>query len=289
MGTRSNGRSSGTTGGSATLHEPSDTATDRIRQLAADGKTGVLQIVGSPGGLVYIADGHIVYAESLGTPGAEVAVLRATRPDEAAWAATVTAMQTRPGRKAAAKHADEVVARRTLPPVGLDAALQSATADALLDMLAGYGVTVTRTRFVNGQRPWIALGRPLTPDVALAETARRLRLLAAVGQRVRPDDDIVRAAATGPVAVRLSPQQWDLVRLCPERRTPRDLAWSVGRGVLATTIEVCELIELGVLKTASSAARGGRARDGRAGGRPGHRTVSFLTGAVPGIAGPEVS
>jgi hypothetical protein len=166
-----------------------------------------------------------------------------------------------------------------------------------------YGVTVIRTRFMDGQRPWIALGRPLTPGAALAETTRRLRLLAAVGQRVRPDDDVARAAATGPVAVRLSPQQWDLVRLCPERRTPRDLAWLVGRGVLATTVEVCELTELGLLRTAP--ARGGPAQDGQAsgdgdgdggasrraarGGWPAHRTVSFLAASVPDVAGRGVS
>jgi hypothetical protein len=247
-----------------------ETATNRLHRLAADGRTGALQIVGRPGGVVHLAGGRIVYAESPGTPGAEVAVLRAARPDEAAWAVTVASLQTRAGRKAAASHADGVVARGVLSPVRLDAAVQSATADALLASLAGDGVTVVRTRFVAAQRPWVRLSGPLTPAAALAETSRRLRLLAAAGPWVRPDDDVVRAAAPGPVAVRLSAQKWDLVRLCPERRTPRDLAWLVGRGVLATTIEVAELIELGVLRTASPRGRGAARR----------RRISFLAAAV---------
>lgn len=273
MGNRSNGRSPGLPRGSATLTELHPTATNRIHQLAADGRTGALHISGRPGGVVYLADGRVAYAESPGTPGVEALVLRATRPDEVAWAATVASMQTRPGRKAAAAAAGELVAKGVLPPVQLDAAVQSATADALLAMLAGYGVTVSRTRFVDGQRPWVALGRPLAAGTALVETARRLRLLASVGQRVRPDDDIVRAAGAGPVAVRLSPRQWDLVRLCAERRTPRDLAWLVGRGVLATCIDVCELTEVGVMENAADPGGGG--------GWPAHRTVSFLAAVLP--------
>jgi hypothetical protein len=101
-----------------------------------------------------------------------------------------------------------------------------------------------------------------------------------MGRCVRPDDDIERVAATGAAAVRLSPQQWDLVRLCAERCSPRDLAWLVGRGVLTTTIDVYELMGLGVLTTAS--ARGGRAD--RVAGLT-RRSVSFLAASVPEACG----
>jgi hypothetical protein len=263
---------------SPTLAALPDVATNRVHQLATEARTGVLQIVGEPGGLIYLADGRIVHAESPATPGVEVAVLRTILADETAWEEALASLQARAGRKAALAAARQAVTRGAVPAVRLDAALQSAAADALLAMLGGYGVTVTRTRFVTGQRPWIGLGRPRTADEALAETTRRLRLLHAVGQRVRPDDDIVRSAIAGPDAapVRLSPQQWDLVRLCPDRRTPRNLAWTVGRGVLATTIEVCGLIELGVLGTVTPRRGPGAV----AAGTGTRRTVSFVEAAT---------
>lgn len=282
--TRTNGRSPDAPDESAaTPVEPCDTAVSRLHRLAGEGRVGALQVVGRPGGVVYLDAGRIVYAESPATPGVEVAVLRTARPDDAAWAATVTSLRNRSGRRAAvAEAADLVAAGHGLSPVRLDAAVQSATADALLAMLAGYGVTVTRTRFVDGQRPWVGLGRPLTPGAAVDETARRLRLLVAVGERVRSDEDVVRAAAAGSAAVRLSPRQWDLVRLCPGRRTPRDLAWSLGRGVLATTVEVCGLMELGVLGTTSDRrSSGGRGQAGHAA----RRSFSFLAASVPEAAG----
>ncbi len=282
-GSRPDGRSAAPAVGPPALAALPDVATSRVHQLAAEASTGVLQIVGHPGGLIYLANGRIVHAESPSTPGVEVAVLRAIRTDETAWEETLTSLQARAGRKAAVAAASEAVTRGAVPPVRLDVALQSATADALLAMLGGYGVTVTRTRFVAGQRPWIGLGPPLTADAALAEATRRLRLLHAVGWRVRPDDHIVGSAVTGAEAapLRLSQQQWDLVRLCPDRRTPRALAWMVGRGVLATTIEVCGLIELGVLSNAT-ARRGPGAVAAGTGAR---RTVSFVEAATGTSAG----
>jgi hypothetical protein len=258
-------------------------AVDRIGALAAAGQTGALNVVGQPGGLVFFVDGHIGHAESPATPGVEATVLRsAMGADDTAWADVVAAMQTRTGRDAAAARAEDLLRRGHVDPVQLAVIVQLAIADALLAMLAGPGAAVTRTRFLGGQRPWIELADPIDAAQALGETARRGRLLADVARRVRPDDAVARRHPASPGRVRLTAPQWDVLRLTDGRRTSRDLAWLLGRGVLATTVHTHQLVELGAVQVGDTPTAHDGARH-----RPGapHRsrhTVSYLAAATAG-------
>jgi hypothetical protein len=205
------------------------------------------------------------------------------------WVEQVASMRTPAGRKAAAARAEALVREGEVSPFRLAVAVQVATADALLAMLAGEGTTVSRTRFLGGHRPWARLPEPLTARAALAETARRGRLLTSLAAYVRPDDPLSRRRNPTTHRLRLTAVQWDLVRLADGRRTARDLAWLLGRGVLATTVDVHQLVAAGLL------AAGGRGAEGDDAGPHvvGRHTLSFLRVAVPdagtGPVGPTMS
>jgi hypothetical protein len=222
-------------------------AAARIRELATARQTGALSVIGQPGGLVFVVDGRVAYAESPATPGVEAAVLRAAEPDDAAWARAVASMRTRSGRDAAAARADDIVRGGGFAPLRLAVTAEWAVADALLAMLGGQGVTVSRTRFLGGRQPWVELCEPVTAGAGLAEVGRSARVLATLASRVGPDDTIRRQAGSPVGRVRLTAHQWDIVRLADGRRTPRDLSWLCGRSTLATTVDVHQLVELGVL------------------------------------------
>jgi hypothetical protein len=95
---------------------------------------------------------------------------------------------------------------------------------------------------------------PLDPgmeaDWLLAETSRRLQVLASLP--ARPDRDrIVAVSGAETSGARLGRGQGELLALADGRRTPRDLAFALGRGVYATLLQLARMQEVGLLVTAS--------------------------------------
>jgi hypothetical protein len=103
------------------------------------------------------------------------------------------------------------------------------------------------------------------PDGLLAEAARRIRVLAPVPFR-HDRDKIVAVPGAARPGIRLGAGQDEVLALADGRRTARDLAFALGRGVYATMLQLARMRQAGLLVTVPSRASG---PDGRGQGRPG--------------------
>jgi hypothetical protein len=232
-----------------------DLVAGRLQKLASTGSTGMLPFPGSAEGGIYFQDGRVVHAESARTPGL----------------AGATAGQ-----------ADE------LPPLAKLLAVRTATEpvlDAVLELC-------TSQRRYGKFRPARRADAPLTPGIGvaalLAEVRRRQRLLNQLSVLVTPDTAVTRNPGIRTDSIRITAWQWALLIRVGPSRTPRDLAWDLGRSVFGTTIDTYRLLVLRLLAAPGQAPERGlalmsfvrAASAGKAGTVPVMRAGSAAEGAV---------
>ena len=246
-----------------------------LRECAADRRSGTLRVLGEPGGTVHIADGGVTSIETPGAPGPEVVLVRSGRVAESAWAAAFTAAAA-DGRMAA-----ELVRRELVGHGELEALLRTVLADAMFTLASG---EVDQCRM---EPPAAACLLPLEPPAEpgwlLAETSRRHQVLASLPSPVGHDRDRV---TRGPAAIApLDGRQDEILALANGRRTARDMAFVLGCGVYALTLEFARMRESGLLAVGSR-RQAGNSTPGRPDPRAG-RPVS--DSPVPDSSGPDGS
>jgi hypothetical protein len=213
---------------------------DALREYALSRFTGVLRVEGQPGGTLYLEDGGISGCESSGAPSLEVVLLRSRRISEADWNATFSAAAV-----AERPMTSELVTRQLLGTGELEALLRTALADSVFALASGR---------VDG---WTELPArdcllPLLPAAKagwlLAEASRRRQVLAAAAER--PIGVLDRITATAPSEWTAGtgvpapgPGQAELLALANGRRTARDMAFALGRGVYATMLQLTRMRE----------------------------------------------
>ncbi len=209
----------------------------------ADRRTGVLRVNGEPGGTVYLTDGGVTAIETPGAPGAEVILLRSGRVPEASWAAAFTAGAGE-GRIAA-----ELIQRGLIGAGELEAILRIAVADAMFALATGMARECV---FEQAMPCLLGLEPPATAGWLLSETFRRLEVVASAPGLVHHDRDRVTADpdASAPGAA-LRPGQDEIVALANGRRTARDLAFILGRGVYALSLELTAMHQSGLVAVTS--------------------------------------
>ena len=217
---------------------------NRLSQVlteCATGKvSGVIRIAGEPGGAVHLADGAVVAIDTPGAPGPEVLLLRSGRVPEPGWAAAFTAAA------ASGEVGAELVRRELIGAGELEALLRMALADAMFVLAAGelaeYEVDNTPGDCVLPLEP--AIG----PSWLLAETSRRLAVLASLPTPVEHDRDRwASARGAGPAGLALGSGQETILALANGRRTARDMAFALGRGVYAVTLQLAQMHADGLL------------------------------------------
>ncbi len=242
---------------------------ESLTSSAAVGLTGVLQVIGDPGGTIYLSGGEIIGIKTPGAPSLEVLVLKSGRVPEDGWEAAFSAAAAGTAMSA------ELTTRGLIGAGELEALLRMAVADALFVLACGY---VDQCRPEPGP---VSVLLPLDPPAEaawlLAEAERRMNALAAIPgltgyqrARVQPAPGVV------PADLVLGGGRDELLALANGRRTPRDLAFALGRGVYATTLELGRMQHEGLLVTTShraapsSPATPGQHRPGQPGpGQPG--------------------
>jgi hypothetical protein len=207
--------------------------------------SGLLRVIGEPGGVLYLDDGVITAISTPGAPDPEVILLRSGRVPEAGWAAVFAAAAS-DGRMAAE------LARRGLIGAGeLEAVLRTVLADAMFVLLAG---AVEECRLEEATAPpLLPLDPPAVPEWLLAETSRRLTVLAGLTSPVVPDRDRLKRVQ-GAWTPRVGPGdgQAEILALANGRRTARDMAFALGRGVYAVTLQLSRMCDAGLLEVGSS-------------------------------------
>lgn len=229
-----------------------DDVPGRLRQAlldcAAGRLSGVLRVAGRPGGTLHFADGAIIAAETHGAPGPEVILLRSGRVDEPGWdvafaAAAATGREMR----------NELIGRQLAGAGELEALCRLAIADSVFAM--AYGIVEDCEAETPATAPMVTLEPGDEAGWLLAETSRRIRSLSpfpVLAARAH-----ARVAAV-PGAVRpgrpLGGGRDELAALADGRRTPRDLAFALGRGVYATMLELGRMQADGLIMTAPGQA-----------------------------------
>ncbi|MEU9988471.1 MarR family transcriptional regulator [Streptomyces sp. NPDC048045] len=208
--------------------------------LAACGRaefTGELRVSGRPGGAFHLRDGLVVAARSPGAPGPDVLLLRSDRIDAERWADLV--QESGGARWPAAA----LVARGYAGATQLRVVCVMALQDAAFAIAVG---RVDACEHIAGTEPHAPVPVGEAPARLMQDTARKLAALASLPCPVSPEGQRPRPAP--PTGRRLTPLQQDLLTHADGRRTARDLAFRVGRGVYTVTVEVAWMLAEGFLE-----------------------------------------
>jgi hypothetical protein len=140
----------------------------------------------------------------------------------------------------------ELVRRDLIGAGELEVLLRTALADAMFVLaageLAGYEVDKTAEDCVLPLEPAVE------PAWLLAETSRRLAVLASLPAPVEHDRDRwTSARGGGPAGLVLGTGQETILALANGRRTARDMAFVLGRGVYAVTLQLARMHAEGLL------------------------------------------
>ncbi|MGW2557687.1 MarR family transcriptional regulator [Streptomyces sp. NPDC001514] len=220
-----------------------------LAQCRADRSTTALRVRGRPGGVFHLRQGSVVAVETSGAPGIEALLLRSGRVSEADWA-ELPAAEVTWGRPGAA-----LVARGHIGAAELQVVSAMAMQDAVFAVIAG---DMTDCVAEPDAGPAVPAGTGEDPMRLLDTAARKLAALAALPQAVLPDREPVVAGrgVDGPPDD-LTPQRREILFLADGRRTPRDIAFTLGRGVYNVTVETSRMLGEGLLERAARSVGAG--------------------------------
>ncbi|MFF4983851.1 hypothetical protein ACFY3O_27850 [Streptomyces sp. NPDC001046] len=230
--------------------------TDRHRNLPAlltelhtQRHTGTVVVAGSPGSRIHLRAGRVSAVETPGSPGVETLLRGSARVTDETWAAMCAAAETADGDLAADLEAAGLLSRHAFDVVCTAALFDGAFTTALT---VPDGWELTEATPV----PWA--GPSFTPRRLAAETTRRLDTLAA--RWGAPPAEVARTpflAASKPPA-RIPPRYAALLQAVNGRRTPRDIAFALGRGTYAVLLDLARMHELELVLRAQPGPDTGR-------------------------------
>lgn len=221
---------------------PSKTASPGrlLTQAAGERQTGTLVVDGHPGGVVYLLDGAVVYAESPAAPGVGELLTASGRLAGRTWQAALDAGT--PGAQVGRLLLDQ----GHLTQGELELCVLGAIYDAAYFALSPATAPV---EFRPGVTHW--LGPVIRVDVAAVnrEARRRARLLEEIHPHPRFDTAPVSPVPRPPVErVALTAAQWELLVHADGQRTPADLAQLLGRAGFATILQLRGLAAQGLIE-----------------------------------------
>jgi hypothetical protein len=220
---------------------------EALKKCSATKFTGVLRVAGDPGGTVQLVGGGIAACQTPGAPSLEVVLLRSGVISEDDWDAAFSASATA-GRPMAA----ELVDRGLVGGGELEALLRITLADCVFALLAG---TIDACDAQEGPVDCLLPLRPASkPGWLLAEATRRAQVLASMpGPAIGARDRLT-------VAPRAKGKDVDDIRAVADgRRTARDLAFVLGRGLYATLLLLTRMHTDKLVVVAGASTTRGRA------------------------------
>ncbi|MCM3887034.1 hypothetical protein [Frankia sp. R82] len=210
---------------------------------AEDAFTGSLDVVGAASGRVAFQDGLIIDAVTSAAPGVESLLLRSGRIAEPEWTA-VYAAAAPTGQLAAL-----LVERGLLGRAGVQILARTSVMDALFALAGSAWLEVTRTPARTSPDAAAAPLLPVQPGVdagwAVREISRRLTIAGGwhtylgLGPQTRP------RLAPEPARMPTAAPQVSLLARVNGRRTARDLAFSLGRGIYPVLTDLAFLATTG--------------------------------------------
>lgn len=220
--------------------------------LHAQRRSCTVSVSGSPGGTLHVRDGLVVAMETPGAPGVEAILLKSGRLTEEAWTSVRAADSTH-----------EHLARELVAAELIGAGeLEVVSLGALFD--AAFALSLNRPTDweVGDPVPVLYAGAGVPPERLVTETTRRFGMLAkepgAIARSAR--DRVLTSPAAGlpESTARLSPRHLDLLTAVDGRRTPRGLAFTLGRGLFAVLLDLRHLLGLRLIEYATPPGAAGR-------------------------------
>lgn len=213
-----------------------------MRGLHHESFTGALLVFGPPDTTLHFRQGLLVAALTPAAPAPDTLLLRSGAVPGQDWAAA---------REHALTTGDlgaELLARRHVGAALLELTLER----SLLDGVFAMGLTPSNRGGEvrpGSPPPLLCLDEGVEPGPALREAARRHD---AIGRRWGPPAALarLRAVATGAPETVPSTVHRDLLARADGRRTPRDLAFALGRDVSGVMTDLVRLAERGLVDTA---------------------------------------
>jgi hypothetical protein len=205
-------------------------------RLRAERFSGAVVVSGSPGGVIHLRDGLVAAIRTPGAPTAESLLLKSGRVGEEEWAAA------RAGCPADADLAVTLVELGVIGAAELEVVCTAALFDAAFAMAlsppGGWELT-------DSERPPELVALPgVEPQPLAEEASRRVALLARLwgppGEFARAR--IRRPAQEASAAEPAVPARYrDILLSANGRRTPRDIAFALGRGVFPVMLDLTRL------------------------------------------------
>ncbi|MEW1720054.1 hypothetical protein [Streptomyces sp. NPDC093109] len=211
-----------------------------LRQLRQDNFSGTVRLSGAPGGTIHLRAGLVGAIETPGTPSVESALLKTGRIDDEGWAAALTATRETDGLGAALAGQGRIS----------EAELELVCAAAVFE--GAFALSLGKpSEWEVGESAVTVLSRSgIEPHALAEETSRRV---AAVSRKWGPPAELARAksrpsAGADGRAARLPSRYRSLLVTANGRRTPRDLAFTLGRGLFGVMADLIRMDGLGLIE-----------------------------------------
>ena len=227
------------------LATPSSPLRDALEPWCGAGSTGVLRVLDPPCGAVYLTDGNITYAESAPACGLDRLLTASGRVPAETWRSAVA--EGRPSRRVG----ETLVKQGVMTPVELETEVLAAIYGAGLFLLdAG-----ADAHFEIGVEHMVGPVVALDLYAAFSELYRRRRILAETFEDSSVDDHAVVPIRRLPGHnVALTSLQWEIVAHADRRRSPVELARSLGRDTYATLLAARRLARAGLVEPGKAAS-----------------------------------
>ncbi|MER5648515.1 hypothetical protein [Streptosporangium sp. NPDC002524] len=224
-----------------------------LLRLSREGFSGVLRVEGGPGGALWVRDGLVVAATTPAAPGPESLLLRSGRVSEKDW--TDAYATGAPADRLAA----ELSGRGVIGEAALEAVCLGALFDAVFAMvLSGVESCAAEPVGPGDRLPLLPVLPGIGHERLARETARRMehaerwRRLG-LSMRVRPVPPVVPA----PTLLGADRIRRAVLERATGRRTPRDIAFVLGKGLFAVMSEIARMIDEKVLDLGEGASPAG--------------------------------
>ncbi|WP_105975394.1 hypothetical protein [Streptomyces geranii] len=219
-----------------------------LLELREEGFSGTVRVSGTPGGTIHLRDGLVGAAETPGAPTATSTLLTSGRIGDEAWLAACAAQ---PDPDLLGEH---LVADGLVGGAELEVICTAAVFDAAFAMSLG----APGGWELSDREPALRARPGVEPRRLTDETTRRISLLSRLwgppGElaRVRP------VPGTGVVEGPLSGRHEDILNQVNGRRTARDIAFALGRGLYAVMLDLVRMETLGLLRWETPTVPDGR-------------------------------
>ncbi|MEU7341194.1 hypothetical protein [Streptomyces sp. NPDC007074] len=219
-----------------------------LTSLGEQKRTCTVLVAGSPGGAIHLRDGLVVAVETPGAPTVEGLLLRSGRVTEEAWAAVC----------AADPHHERTAAELTGRGLVGAGEFEVVCTAAVFDGAFALSLTTPGSWEVAEATPVVRSGRTVRPERLIRESSNRLAVLSdergSAGERAR--SRVRRAPAAEPtpgmegtaVPRRLPARVRAVLDAADGRRTSRDIAFALGRGLYPVLLDLKRLEDDGLVE-----------------------------------------